>query len=442
MKKSKLGVVLAASAVALSLVATMPAASAAACPKKATVTMLGTIKPEIQDQFLAAVADYNKSQKCYTVKSIPGDRKLTFLQNVTPMYAAKKAPTIMYTLQEIPDMADKVMDWKGTKLVGLVSKDLLTAANIGGKQVGVPSTAEAFGLLYNKEVLAKAGVDPKKITTRAELEAAFKKVQASGTGAVRFSSIWWSLGAHFTNIYFANSSKTHEGRLKVLDGLSDGTKNLSSDPVFKNYLATFDLLKKYNQAKPNTTDTEYDLSVADLASGKAAFWFMGNWAEPNLLTAAPDSNFGIIPLPISNDAKAYGNNSISVGIPGYFMVDNKQSTKEQRAGAVDFLTWLYTSAQGQKRVAGPVEDGGMNFIPVYSGFKVQPKTNMAKEISTYVTSARTIEWVNTFYPAGGQDLYGASGQKLMADAITGDQYASELQAAWKGAVKTWRGVAK
>ena len=441
-KKMKLGAWLLASSVALTVTVALPSATAATCAKKTTVTMLGTIKPEIQDQFLGAVADYNKSQKCYTVKSIPGDRKLTFLQNVTPMYAAKNAPTIMYTLQEIPDMADKVMDWKGTKLVSLVSKDLLAAANVGGKQVGVPSTAEAFGLLYNKEVLAKAGVDPKKITTRAELEAAFKKIQASGTGAVRFSSIWWSLGAHFTNKYFANAAKTHEGRLKVLDALADGTKDLAADPVFKNYLATFELLKKYNQAKPNTTDTEYDLSVADLASGKAAFWFMGNWAEPNLLTAAPDSNFGIIPLPISNDAKAYGNNSISVGIPGYFMIDAKQSSAAERKGAVDFLTWLYTSPAGQKRVAGPVEDGGMSFIPVYKGFKVQPKTNMAREISAYVTAGKTIEWINTYYPAGGQDLYGASGQKLMADAITGQQYADELEAAWKGAVKTWRGVKK
>jgi raffinose/stachyose/melibiose transport system substrate-binding protein len=91
---------------------------------------------------------------------------------------------------------------------------------------------------------------------------------------------------------------------------------------------------------------------------------MGNWAEPNLLTSSPKSNFGIIPLPISDDAKAYGNNSISVGVPGYFMVDNVQSTSAQRRGAVDFLTWLYTTPAGQKRVAGPVEDGGMNFIPV------------------------------------------------------------------------------
>ena len=440
-KATKLGAFALASVVTLSLSAVAPSTAAAACPKKATVTMLGTIKPEIQDQFLAAVADYNKSQKCYTVKSIPGDRKLTFLQNVTPMYAAKHAPTIMYTLQEIPDMANKVMDWKGTKLVSLVPSALLAAANVGGKQVGVPSTAEAFGLLYNKTVLDKAGVDPTKVKTRDQLEAAFKKVQASGTGAVRFSSIWWSLGAHFSNEYFAHASATHEGRLKVLDALADGTKKLSADPVFKNYLATFELLKKYNQAAPNTTDTEYDLSVADLASGKAGFWFMGNWAEPNLMTAAPGTNFGIMPLPISNDAKAYGNDSIAVGVPGYFMIDAKQSTKEQRAGAVDFLTWLYTSVKGQHHVADPAPKG-MSFIPVYKGFKVQPTTFMSKEIAKYVAADKTIEWINTYYPAGGQDLYGASGQKLMANAITGDQYAAELEAAWKGAVKTWRGVKK
>jgi len=227
-----------------------------------------------------------------------------------------------------------------------------------------------------------------------------------------------------------------------LDQLADGSIDLTKNAVYQNWLATFNMMNKHNQAKPNLTDTEYDLSVADLASGKAGFWFMGNWAEPNLLTASPNTNFGIMPLPISDDAKAYGNNSISVGIPGYFMIDEKQSTKEQRAGAIDFLTWLYTSEKGQARVAGPVESGGMNFIPVYKGFKIEPKTYMAREISKYVTGCKTLEWINTYYPAGGQDLYGASGQKLMTGAITGEQYAAELQAAWKGAVKKWRGVKK
>ena len=443
MKKfTKFGALALASALSVSVVVSTTPASADTCAKRTKVVMLGTIKPEIQDQFLAAVKDYNASQTCYTVESVPGDRKLTFLQNVTPMYAAKNAPTIMYTLQEIPDMADKVMDWKGSKLSKLVPQSLLEAAYVGDKLTGVPSTVEAFGLLYNKKVLDKAGVDPAKITTRQSLEVALRKVKAAGSGGVRFSSIWWSLGAHFTNIYFANSASTHEGRLKVLDGLADGTKDLSKDAVFQNYLSTFALLNKYNQAKPNTTDTEYDLAVKDLASGKAAFWFMGNWAEPNLLTASSGVDFGLMPLPISNNPKDAANKSISVGVPGYFMVDNTQSTATERAGAVDFLEWLYTTPAGQKRVAGSVDDGGMNFIPAYKGFKVSPKTYMAQQIAKYVDAGNTLEWINTYYPAGGQDLYGASGQKLMAKKITGAEYANEIEKAWKGSVKTWRGVKK
>jgi raffinose/stachyose/melibiose transport system substrate-binding protein len=443
MKKSmKLGALALASTLSLSLIAiATPSASANTCPRKATVTMLGTIKPEIQDQFLAAVSDYNKSQNCYTVKSVPGDRKLTFLQNVTPMYAAKNAPTIMYTLQEIPDMADKVMDLKTTRIARLVSKDLLATANIGGRQVGVPSTAEAFGLLYNKKVLDKAGVDPSKINTRADLEAAFKKVEASGKKALHFSAIWWSLGAHFTNIMHTTAGSTKEARFKGLDDLVDGKANLANSTAFKNWLATFDLLKKYNTGKVNLTDTEYDASIANLSGGDYAFMFQGNWTEPNLITASKGDDFGIMPLPISNNAKDYGNTQIPVGIPGYFMIDAQQSTTWQRKGAIDFLTWLYTSPAGQKRVAGPVEEGGMNFIPVYKGFKIEPKTYMAKEISKFVVGNKTLDWMNSYYPAGLQEEVGkVSMQQYFTDKISSAELAKAIENAWKGKPKTWRGA--
>ena len=444
MKKSmKLGALALASTLSLSLIAiATPSASANTCPRKATVTMLGTIKPEIQDQFLATVAEYNKAQNCYTVKSVPGDRKLTFLQNVTPMYAAKNAPTIMYTLQEIPDMADKVMDLKTTRIARLVSKDLLATANIGGRQVGVPSTAEAFGLLYNKKVLDKAGVDPSKINTRADLEAAFKKVEASGKKALHFSAIWWSLGAHFTNIMHTTAGSTKEARFKGLDDLVDGKANLANSTAFKNWLATFDLLKKYNSGKVNLTDTEYDASIANLSGGDYAFMFQGNWTEPNLITASKGDDFGIMPLPISNNAKDYGNTQIPVGIPGYFMIDAQQSTTWQRKGAIDFLTWLYTSPQGQKRVAGPVEEGGMNFIPVYKGFKIEPKTYMAKEISKFVVGNKTLDWMNSYYPAGLQEEVGkVSMQQYFTDKISSAELAKAIENAWKGKPKTWRGAA-
>ena len=66
MKKAlKVGALTLTAALALSVtVAAQAPAASYTCAKKTTVTMLGTIKPEIQDQFLAAVADYNKSQSC------------------------------------------------------------------------------------------------------------------------------------------------------------------------------------------------------------------------------------------------------------------------------------------------------------------------------------------------------------------------------------------
>ena len=429
-KAMKFAAIAVASALSMSAIVA-PAANAAGCTTKTKVVMLGTIKDEIKDQFLGAVDAYNKSQNCYTLESIQGDKKLTFLQNVTPMYAAKKAPTIMYTLQEIPNMADKVMDWTGSKLAKLVPSSLLEAGKVGKKQAGVPSTVEAFGLVYNKKVLDKAGVNPKKIKTRNDLEAAFKAVKKSGTGAIHFSALWWSLGAHLHNLYFTNAGKTHEARLSVLDQMADGKKKLSSDPVWKNYLATYDLMKKYNNRKPNLTDTEYDRGLADLASGKVGFWFMGNWAEPNLLQTTPDGSFGVMPVPTSNDAASYGNDGISVGVPFYIIIDQEQSTQEERDGAMAFISWLLTTPEGQARWSGPIEDNGMNFIPVYNGFTVEPTTYMSQDIAKYIAAGKSLSWINSYYPTGLQDVYGAAAQKYYDGVSDRATFAAELAAAWK-----------
>ena len=54
-------------------------------------------------------------------------RRFPFLQTVTPLYEAGKAPTIMTALQEIPDMAPRVLDWSGQPLADLAA----LAARVG-----------------------------------------------------------------------------------------------------------------------------------------------------------------------------------------------------------------------------------------------------------------------------------------------------------------------
>jgi raffinose/stachyose/melibiose transport system substrate-binding protein len=401
------------------------------CSSPTEITWLGTIKIEIQDQFKAAIADYNATNTdCVKVEVIDTAQGEPFLQTVTPLYESGKAPTIMTALQELPDMADKVMDWTGQPLVDLAADGTLDVANIDGKQVGMPITAEAFGLLYNKSVLDAAGVDPATIATRSDLAAALEKVAASGPAAAHFSGLWWSLGAHFTNIYHTNSADTAEGRMAILEKLKAGDYDLMTDPAFLDWLDTFDLLKENTIDTATISDDDYNVGVENLGSGAAGFWFMGNWAEPNLLEATPDGEFGVMPVAISDTAGAYGNDSISVGVPFYMMIDNEQSSPEQREAAVKVLTWFLTTPEGQAHWAGPIESNGMSFIPVYSGFTVQPATFMATEIAKYIADGKTLQWVNSAYPSGLQECYGAATQKYYDSVSDRETLAADMQACW------------
>jgi raffinose/stachyose/melibiose transport system substrate-binding protein len=406
-------------------------AAAESCSTPTEVTMLGTIKPEIKEEFTAAVDEYNSTNSdCVEVKIIETAEGGTYLGDITPMYEAGEAPVLSYTNMEVPDMASRVMDWTGTELAGLAAPGTLDFATIDGRIVGIPSTAEAFGLLYNKTVLDEAGVDPSTIKTRSDLEAAFQAVEATGRSAIHFSGLWWSLGAHFTNIYAATVSDDRAARLAVLDELAAGTKDLIADDQFNNWLDTMDMFKEYSIDSASIADEDYDTGMYNLADGEVGFWFMGNWAEPNLLLEGPDNQYGVMPVPTTDDATTYGNDSISVGVPGYFMIDEEQSTEEERAGAMAFLSWFITTPEGQARWAGPVEEGGMNFIPVYSGFEVAPATYMANEISEYVNAGKTLQWVFSNYPAGLQNIYGASMQKYYDGQVDRAGLAAELQDAW------------
>ena len=432
----KRGTAFAALAVASALVlsgcaATDDQGAEGTCDVVTEVSWLNTIKIEIREQFLEAVDEYNEvNTDCVSITIIDYPQGEPFFSVATPLYEAGNAPVVMTVLQELSDMAPRVMDWSGTDLAALAADGTLDVANIGGKQVGIPVTAEAFGLLYNKAVLDEAGVDPASIATRDDLKAAFDAVAATGRDAVHFSGLWWSLGAHFTNKYHTTAAGDQAGRLAVLEELKAGTKDLSSDPRFVDWLDTFDLMKEYSTDSASIADTDYDQGVENLATGEVGFWFMGNWAEPNLLTTDPEGSYGVMPVPTSNTAGAYGNDSISVGVPFYIIIDEEQSTPEEREGAMAFISWLLTTPEGQARWSGPVEEGGMNFIPVYDGFTVSPATFMANDIANYIADGKSLAWINSAYPTGLQDVYGAAAQKYYDGVTNRADFAAELEAAW------------
>lgn len=401
----------------------------ASSAESAEITILGTLKPEIATQFEAAVAAYNASQDTYTLEVVPlADN---FLQIATAMYTSGNAPTLMVMSQEIPEFQDRLLDLGGTPAVEHALPGTLAQATLDdGRVVGVPQTIEAYGLLYNQAVLDEAvggAFDPASVTTRGDLEAVMAQVDAldSTQAAMHLSPMDWSLGAHVTNMLYSPRSADREERLGFIESLEAGEVTLSDDAIFNGWMDTIDLFLANNQLADSPLAAEYDDGVTALANGDVGFWFMGNWALPNLSEANPDGEFGVIPVPISDTADDYGNAQISVGVPSYIVVDAEQSSEAQQQGAIDFLTWLTTSEEGLDFYVNEFQ-----FLPAYDTVAEPPADTLSQQILDYASSGDTLEWMNSLYPADGWPTFGATMQQYVAGQADRQSVAGQFEEYW------------
>ena len=395
------------------------------------VTVLGTLKPEIAPEFLDAIKTYNASQGKYEVVSIPLDTNPS--EKMTALYASGNAPTIMGMSQEFPRFQKNLLDVTNADFNKRAFKGTRDFVTVGGKVYGMALTVEAFGLLYNKGVLDKAtgsSFDPNSINTRSSLRNLLTKVAASGVAGSHISPMDWSLGAHMTNKFFSSQSSNRNTRLKFIENLKAGQVNLLSNRVFTGWVETLDMLREFNQNKASPLAANYDDGALAIGTGKAGVWFMGNWANPNLLQINGKNEYGVLPFPISDTASSYGNKQISVGVPFYMVIDASQSTKEAQAGAIDFLNWFVFDKAGQDYYINK-----MKFIPVFDTFKTKPNDPMSRQILSYVEQGRTLEWMNSLYPPEAQVVMGAAIQKYLAGKSDRAGLAKEIEAFWKSVKK-------
>lgn len=403
-----------------------PAEEPAGDGERTQFTMLGTIKSEIALPFEEAVATYNESQDQYEVVLVPLDGDP--VQMMTSLSASGNMPTLINMGQEFSLFQPTSCDVTDAEFSQLAFDGTQDDVTVDGRIYGMPITIEAFGLLYNKAVLDEAvggSFDPATIRTRSELATLLGQVDAldSTEAAVHLSGLDWSLGAHFTNVMFSAQSTDPAGRLAFIDALRGGTADLANNTVYTGWLETLDLLRQYNQNAGSPLAPTYDDGVLALADGEVGLWFMGNWALPNLLEANPDVDYGILPVPVSDNPDDYGNTQISIGVPANLVIDCSQSTPEQQAGAIDFLNWFVTDPVGQDYWVNR-----FNFLPVFEGISATPADAMSNQILGYAANGQSLQWMNNRYPAGGWQDMGASMQQY----VVGDYDATELATALEG----------
>ncbi|GGN45250.1 arabinogalactan oligomer/maltooligosaccharide transport system substrate-binding protein [Actinoplanes campanulatus] len=202
-----------------------------------------------------------------------------------------------------------------------------------GKTYGVPQVTDSLALLYNKELVQKAGIEVPK--TWAELKTAAQAVkQKTGVDGLYVNAAG----------YFALPFMYGEG-----GDLVDTTGKkivVNSEQNVAGLNVAKDLIASGASVKPSATDS-YGTMMTLFKEKKVAFIVNGPWEVNNIKTAPAFGgveNLGIAPVP-AGSAKA------GAPIGGHNYVIWSGVPQEKAAAAVAFVKFL-NSAESQAFLAG------------------------------------------------------------------------------------------
>lgn len=389
-------------------------------PKQKTVITLIQNKVEIQEQLEQAAKDFNGSQDSVEVQVLgaAGDNLIPLLQSQFAS-SPEKAPTI-FTCQsggEFDKFFNYMLPLDSTKAAKNIAKGQADDAMRDGKLYGLPMAIEGFGLIYNNDILKKAGVNAEEIKSMDDLVKACEKIsKVDGIKKpIAFAKETYFQFMHPFNWPFAAMSNYKEAIPKVIKG----ELKLKDIPEVKSYAEYLEKLKPYTNLAKDT----YDEQLAGFAQGQYAMIHQGNWAQSVLDDYDVKFELGMIGMPVN------GNNAISVGNTNFFRV-NKNATKEQQDAAIVFLDWLFADPAGQAYITDKFK-----LIPAYTGFNTSNLNPLAQAVSKYSDKGNTLPWTFNLFPAGIDKDCTSAMEKFYAGQISSTQLLDEVNNVWVNAVK-------
>jgi raffinose/stachyose/melibiose transport system substrate-binding protein len=407
--------------------------TAASAEAAVQITFLNS-KGEIQAQLEEAAKVFNADHPDISAEIIPCPAGKSPFEVMSTMYNSGNAPTLaMVDAGDVVRLAEKFAPLSDEKWVADAASGSLDAVTIDGKVYAFPFAIEGFGFIYNKQVLDAAfggSFDPATITTRAALKDAFDKVVASGKKALIITPMDWSLGAPmFSTMYLATGKGEAAAYDELFASLKAGTYDLASNPVFTGWLETFDLLREYNSAKDDPMAITYEKGPELLGKGDVGFWYMGNWAWPQIAQFdTANQNYGFVPYVLSDNADDYGNKQVVAFGSKYVALDATQNSEAQQAAGKAFLNWLVYEANGQDALVNKA-----NLVPAFTNIKLEIADPLGRSIVAHIAEGATIPAIDNFtvMPADHWSVVGAALQKYLSGYSDAATLAQEVQDYWK-----------
>jgi raffinose/stachyose/melibiose transport system substrate-binding protein len=267
------------------------------------------------------------------------------------------------------------------------------AFKVGSKVYGFPVAVEGWGMAYNADILAKAGVNPGTLVNYDGYKKAFEKIDGmkSSLGLKSVVSMaaaidmGWVTAHHNFNSLLSNGLSY--GDLSVVNNLLAGKVDATR---LNEYADWVELLFKYADKAVLTTGN-YDAQVGAFASGKAAFLHQGNWVDPNLKDAKVTFKTAFAP----HGSMKKATDGIFVAAPSFYVIDKES---KNIAAAKKFLEDMVFTPAGQNYM---VVEAGM--IPAYSNVTLKPTGQLSMSVQAWTAAGKVYSWSQYYFSGDFRD---------------------------------------
>ncbi len=375
-------------------------------------------KTSIADTLTRLKGDYEKENPGVKLE-IETVSSSNYATSLKAKFAANQPPDIFFNAgyQELGTWIDRLEDLSGEPWVSEMIDIAKDPISKNGAIYGMPISFEGFGILYNKQIFADAGITelPK---TLSQLEAVAAKLKEQGVLPffVEHADVY-NGGWYMTNIPFARQASPDDFQA----GLSAGKESITGNALFEDLLNFVDLTIKYGNNNQLTAD--YNTQLSEFGNGKAAMTIGGNWNQLQLDKINPDLQVSLMPIPINEDSDQ--NDKLSAGVPNYWVISKDSKVKEE---AKQFLNWLVGSETGKRYIAKELK-----FVPAFKNIEAATDDlgMIGSDLLAYVKAGKTLGWQWPKYPVGIVDEFGATFQKYVAGKINREGLLKEYQSTWE-----------
>lgn len=278
------------------------------------------------------------------------------------------------------------------------------------KVVALPLESLAWGYLYNKKIFAEYNLEPPR--TIAEMRQVVSRLQAEGVPPflLAFQESWipqlmmaLSLGGVVNSEYPSFVEDMNSGSASYAD----------VDQVFE----IIDIIMANGTERPFEVGSV--AGSASFANGEAAMWVQGPWMAESILKVNPDMEFGVAPLPVSNDPNAAMINlatSTSVAV---------SPTSNHKDLAYELLNYLLDETDSPALF----EELKFNPVAAFHDYQVFPWVEEAME---YVEEGHA--YLDLSLPGAVTDETAKLLQSYYSDQVTKEQIIKTLDRTWNRAL--------